>query len=182
MNAQNSNSSEQINEQFDKLILNDQKRKVVKATNIPSRAVIIKCSDSVLKYTSKLDLGYGMLKRSLESPMYTEASKIQFIKDALADTSGEDVGDADAIDNFSFTECDFWRSSKEATVLIYAYFDKEYEETEEQYKCFSYYKRLKFVNNSQLPDSYEMITGYIKQRPDFTYKYEGEPGLVLPAG
>jgi hypothetical protein len=113
MKAQNSKAqNDLINEQFDKLILNDQERKAAKTTAIPPDAVIFQCSNSIPAYTSKMDLGDGILKNILESPGYSEASKIQFIKNALADTVREGVA------CFNYEPCNFWRSSKDATALI----------------------------------------------------------------
>ncbi len=62
--------------------------------------------------------------------------------------------------------------------MIYACLDKQYETTEEKYKLFIYFHRLQFIINSQLPESYEMIADYIKRRPQFNNKWEGEPKLV----
>ena len=121
--AQNSKSKDDlINEQFDKKILSDQIRKVEKANGIPPKAVSFQCSDSIPVYTTKMALGDRVLSGILENPKYTEASKIQFIKDALADTARE------AVECFTYDPCNFWRSSKEATELINGYFDaKQFE-------------------------------------------------------
>lgn len=171
MKAQNSKTSgDLINAQFDKLILNDQKRKIEKATAIPPKAVIFQCSDSIPAYTSKMEPGDGVLKSILENPGYTEASKIQFIKDALADTEREGVT------CFNYEPCNFWRSSKEATAMINAYFDsKQFENAKEE---DIRYRRLMFVTQSQLPESYQMIVDYFKNRPNLPVKYHNEADLV----
>jgi hypothetical protein len=171
MKAQNSKTqNDLINEQFDKRILNDQKRKVEKTTAIPPNAVTFQGSDSIPAYTPKMDLGDGVLKNMLESPIYPEASKIQFIKDVLADTV------KDAVRCFNYEPCNFWRSSKSATALMNAYFDsRQLENSKEEHIR---YRRLKFMTQSQLPESYQMIVDYFKSRPNLAIKYHEEADLV----
>jgi hypothetical protein len=171
MKAQNSKTqNDLINDQFDKLILNDQKRKVEKTTAIPPKAVIFQCSDSIPAYTSKMELGDGVLKNILENPKYSEASKIQFIKDALSDTEREGVS------CFNYEPCNFWRSSKEATALVNVYFDsKQFENSKEEHIR---YQRLMFITQSQYPESYQMIVDYFKNRPNLSVKYHNEADLV----
>jgi len=187
MIAQDSKSQDNlINEQFDKLILNDQKRTVTAVAGIPSDAVIFQCSDPVLKYNPEMEFGRGFLKSVLESPLYTEAAKIQFIKDGLADTSREEH-DGDPVGKFTFITSVFWRLSKESTALINASFDKQLEkikaseESDENKKSEEEYielQRLRFVTRMQLPESYQMITDFIKNRPNCSYKWDSEPFLV----
>lgn len=187
MKAQDSKVNDDlINEQFDTLILNDQKRTVTTTAGIPSDAVIFQCSDPVLKYNDEMRYTRGFFKSVLENPLYTEASKIQFLKDGLADTSREEE-DGDPVRNFTFVTCNFWRTSKEGTALINASFDKqlerikESEESEEYKKSEEEYldlQRLKFAVRMQLPESYQMITDYIKNRPNLVDKWDCEPDLV----
>jgi hypothetical protein len=171
MQAQNSKPNDAlINEQFDKKILGDQLRKVEKVNAFPPTAVVFQCSNSIPAYNPKMDLGDRVLKSFLENPGYSEASKIQFIKDALADTTRV------AVESFTYDPCTFWRSSKEATALVNAWFDaRQFEKSEES---FIRYRRLKFVTRSQLPESYQMITDYFKSRPTLTIKYDYEADLV----
>ena len=171
MKAQNSKTSgDLINAQFDKLILNDQKRKIEKATAIPPKAVVFQCGDSIPAYTSKMELGDGVLKNILENPKYSEVSKIQFIKDALADTV------RDAFSYFTSEPCHFWRSSKDATALINAYFDSKHFENSKEEHFLN--RRLMFITQSQCPESYQMIVDYFKSRPTQATKYRNEADLV----
>ncbi|OQP57102.1 hypothetical protein A3860_11090 [Niastella vici] len=169
MTAQNSNKNN-LNAPFDQLILADQKRKTVKVTGIDPAAVVFVCSDSIPKYTAKMELGDGILKAILESPTYSESSKIQFIKDVLADTVG------DGARCFNFESCNFWRSSKEATALINAYFDGM--QFEKSTQAHLRYRKLKFMTQSLYPESYQMIVDYFKSRPNLDIKYHEEADLV----
>src|ERR1044072_5409893 len=155
-----------VNEKFDRLILNDQKRTIEKATDIPSDAEIFQCSNSVIEYNPEMHHGRGFFKSILESRQYTHAAKIQFIKDVLADTSREEH-DGDPVGKFTLTSCSFWHSSKEGRALINGDFDKQIEkikaseESEEFKKSEEEYiehQRFEFVVRMQLPESYQMIT------------------------
>jgi len=162
-----------LNEVFDKTILLDKEFNVQKTTKFPpsDKSAIIKIDSIIpLKYSSDQKLWDNYLRKILDNPRYSKNEKIQFIKDALADTT------RDAFEYINNRGINFWRTSKEATQLIEKYFsDKKFECSDNPRVIFKY---LEFKTKSLYPETYNLTIDYFRERPSLNHKYRDEGDLI----
>ena len=157
-----------INQLFDNTILNDADIHVIKTNEFPDNKGVQKTGPAVLTYSSKerfIDLRYY-----LDDPRFSTTDKLQFIRDAMADTT------RDAFENVSGLTIKFWRSSNEAAILINDYFKrKEFEKAPD---AQTRYKILSFKTKNLYPEAAELIEDYFSKRPGLTDKYHDEVDLI----
>lgn len=162
-------SSKNINTVFDNAIRNDTELKVVRTTIFPQSERSPKASKT-LTYSKELKLWIDDIKDILDDSSHSEADKITFIKNALADTS------RDVFEFVTERSILFWRSSKEATQLIEQYFaSKALEHSNEPHVK---YKHFEFIITNLYPQAYDSIIQYFNKRETLILKYPYEGRLV----
>ncbi len=112
----------ELNARFDSLVIADTTVDIIRTNEFPESQYVNKKVDKAgtaqLKYSPDKELTLFSLLEVLDAPKYTEKAKIDFIKDALADTS------RNAFLFLNHFDIDFWRTSPEATQLIEGYFKR----------------------------------------------------------
>ncbi len=160
-----------MNARFDSLVIADTTVDIIRTNEFPESQYVNKKVDKAgtaqLKYSPDKELTLFSLLEVLDAPKYTEKAKIDFIKDALADTS------RNAFLFLNHFDIDFWRTSPEATQLIEGYFKRmAFEKNGKPYEYFA------FRTKSLYPEAYQLIRDYIARRDTLKNKYEDEGDLV----
>jgi hypothetical protein len=167
--GQTSSNPKDLNTIFDNAIRKDTTLNVVRTTLFPKVERPAKVPKT-LTYSSKLKLYDDELRAILDDTAFSEADKIAWIKQALADTS------RDAFEYMYSRSIKFWRSSKETTKLIEQYFaSKAFEHSD---KYYIKYKHFEFFTNSLYPQAYDSIVQYFNKRDTLAIKYPNEGRLV----
>lgn len=170
LQAQPSSSIEkEVNQIFDKEILRDKDYFIEKVNTFP-KTTTPKEETKKLKYSSDLRLYALKYEEIFDHPIYPTKDKIQFIKEALADST------RDAFETIHSPAIMFWRTSEEARNLMDQYFqEKQFEKSDNLYTKYKYFE---FKTKSFYPDAYEIITNYFKNRPPFEERYQHEGDLI----
>lgn len=167
--AQKPSAPKDLNAIFDNVIRKDTTIKIVR-TNIFPKSESSSKARKALTYSKDLKLYDNDIREILDDTAYSEADKISWIKQALADTS------RDAFEYMYSRSILFWRSSKEATRLIEQYFaSKAFEHSN---KYYIRYKHFEFLTNNLYPQAYDSIVQYFSKRETLTIKYPEEGRLV----
>lgn len=153
-----------LNARFDQAILNDTFYKISRVADFPESEPVQK--PPALWYS----IGYNSwdVPGILDNPAYTEAEKIAFLEDALADKS------RDALAGIYNYKIGFWHTSKQGKALANRYF-QQFEHSENTWDRFMYF-RFRTINS--FPETYPLILDYFKNRDTMTTKYFAETDLI----
>jgi hypothetical protein len=157
---------------FDKAIVNDIYYPVVKTNIFPKSIVPLKkmVGTSIPKYSQELELHEINFKWILDHPDYSESVKIEYLKDALADST------RDALKYINAKAINFWRTSKEAIMLMEEYFTvKQFDKSTNKTERFKYFE---FKTKGLFPDTFEIIDDYFKKREALEIQYHSEGSLI----
>lgn len=164
----NKMNSSEINEIFDKIILEDKIYPYEKTNSFPKGKFNFTKEEYKGVIQSIDDIWVNELKEHLDGYVLNDQQKIQFIKDCMK------FPDRDIFANIEYRTIEFWKTNTEARTLIENYFFQQISSAPENVNTKLRFSNFKIKHN--YPDSYELITNHFKNRSGINHieLYDGE--------
>jgi len=164
----NKMNSSEINEIFDKIILEDKIYPYEKTNFFPKGQYNFTKEEYKGVIQSLDDIWVNELKEHLDGYGLNDHQKIQFIKDCLT------FQNRDIFANIEYRPIEFWKTNTEARTLIENYFLHQISSAPENVNTKLRFSSFKIKHN--YPDSYELITNHFKNRSGVNHieLYDGD--------